>query len=62
MRDFRNVVLDLAAGSGSELEYHLLLSHDLGLLEQAAYEDLHPRTTEVKRLLAGLLQRLRADG
>ena len=53
--------LDVAAGSGSELEYHLLLSRDLGLLGQAAYDDLHERTTEVKRMLAGLIQRLRAD-
>ncbi len=59
-RDFARF-LDIAAGSGSELEYHLLLSRDLGLLEQPAYEDLHGRTTEVKRMLTGLIQRLRAD-
>ena len=53
--------LDIAAGSGSELEYHLLLSRDLNLLEQQAYEGLHGRITEVKRMLTGLIQRLRAD-
>jgi len=59
-RDFARF-LDIAAGSGSELEYPLLLSRDLGLLERPAYEDIHGRATEVKRMLTGLSQRLRAD-
>ena len=53
--------LDIAAGSGSELEYHLLLSRDLGILAQPAYERLSNRTTEVKRMLSGLVQSVRAD-
>ena len=59
-RDFARF-LDIAAGSGSELEYHLLLSRDLDLLEQPAHEGLHGQTTEVKRMLTGLIRRLRAD-
>ena len=56
-RDFARF-LDIAAGSALEIEYYLLLSHDLGLLEQPAHEVLHGRTTEVKRMLTGLIQRL----
>src|SRR5215470_3502462 len=33
--------LDIASGSASELEYHFLLSHDLGLIDQMSYERLH---------------------
>jgi len=48
-------------GSASELEYHLLLAKDLELIGVADYEDLAPRTVEVKRMLAGLIQKLTAD-
>jgi four helix bundle protein len=33
--------LNIAAGSGSELEYHFLLSRDLGFLSAERYEELH---------------------
>jgi four helix bundle protein len=46
-------------GSASELEYHLLLARDLKLIEPADHEKLRSRATEVKRMLATLLQRLR---
>lgn len=51
----------IAMGSASELEYHLLLAKDLELIGVADYEDLAPRTVEVKRMLAGLIQKLTAD-
>lgn len=51
--------LHIAMGSASELEYFLLFSHDLGLLEPAAYSPLHEETTEVKRMLTALVQRLK---
>jgi len=51
----------IAMGSASELEYHLLLARDLKLLKPADYDQLAPRTTELKRMLAGLLQKLTAD-
>jgi four helix bundle protein len=53
--------LQIAMGSASELEYHLLLTHDLGLLETADYEHLTIETTEVKRMLASFIRRLKAD-
>ena len=48
-------------GSASELEYHLLLSYDIGLLNNASYEQLSRDTTEVKRMLASFIQTLKAD-
>jgi len=54
--------MHIAAGSASELEYHLLLSHDLGLLPTAIYTDLHNNVTEIKRMLTSFTQKLKADG
>jgi len=54
--------LQIAMGSGSELEYHLLLAHDLGLLKAPDYERLSREATEVKRMLASFVAKLRADG
>jgi four helix bundle protein len=51
----------IAAGSASELEYHLLLAKDLALIKPADYEELAHCTTELKRMLAGLLQKLSTD-
>jgi len=53
--------LQMAAGSASELEYHLLLARDLKLLQTPDFERLSGRAVEVKRMLASLMQRLRAD-
>ena len=53
--------MDYAMGSASEVEYHLLLARDLGLLGAEAHEQLHGQTTEVKRMLASFLATLRAD-
>jgi four helix bundle protein len=51
--------LSIAMGSASELEYHLLLARDLALLPAADYERLSNGTTEVKRMLTALIQKLR---
>jgi four helix bundle protein len=51
----------IAMGSASELEYHLLLTRDLKLIPPKDYEDLAERTTELKRMLTALLQKLTAD-
>lgn len=48
-------------GSASELEYLLLLSHDLKYLGQAEYKKLSDDLTEVKRMLASFIQKLKAD-
>jgi len=54
--------IQIATGSAGELEYHILLARDLGLLNAVDYQRLSEETIEVKRMLASLLQRLRADG
>ena len=52
----------IAAGSASEMEYHLLLARDLGLIDCCDYENLAEQMVEVKRMLFALFQKLRADG
>lgn len=53
--------LQIAMGSASELEYHLLLSHDLKMLKTPEYDQLASAVTEVKRMLTGLIKKLKAD-
>ena len=53
--------LQMAMGSAGELEYHLLLAHDLTFLDIPNYERLADQTTEVKRMLATLIRKLKAD-
>ena len=53
--------LQIAIGSAGELEYHLLLVHDLGLLNSADYQRLSDEAIEVKRMLTSFVQKLRAD-
>jgi four helix bundle protein len=53
--------LHIAMGSASELEYHLILARDLRMLETQDYDRLSNETIEVKRMLASLLQKLKAD-
>ena len=54
--------LQIAMGSASELEYHILLALDINLLNSSDYERLTTEVTEVKRMLTAFLQKLRADG
>src|SRR5262252_4509781 len=51
----------MAMGSASELEYHLLLAHDLKLIQTKDYDALDQRAVELKRMLTALLQKLNAD-
>lgn len=53
--------LQIAMGSASELEYHLLLAKDLGLLEIKKYEQLAGLLIEVKKMLNVFIQKLRAN-
>jgi four helix bundle protein len=48
-------------GSASELEYHLLLAHDLNLLQAKDYESLANDVTEIKRMLTSFIQKLNAE-
>ncbi|HEY6765482.1 MAG TPA: four helix bundle protein [Candidatus Sulfotelmatobacter sp.] len=51
--------LQIARGSASELEYHLLLAHDLRMLENGNFQDLGRQVDEVQRMLTSLIQRFR---
>jgi four helix bundle protein len=50
--------LQMATGSASELEYQLLLTHDLKLLKPENYQKMEAEVVEIKRMLTALLQRL----
>ncbi len=52
--------LYIAMGSASELEYHLLLAHDLQFLADTGYQRLSEGVVEVKRMLASFIQKLKA--
>jgi four helix bundle protein len=54
--------LQMAAGSASEVEYQLLLTKDLEILTSSDCERLSDEVVEVKRMLASLLKKLRAEG
>jgi four helix bundle protein len=51
--------LQIARGSASELEYHLLLAKDLQFLAADEFKVLEQKVLEVQRMLASLVQRLR---
>ena len=51
----------IAMGSASELEYTLLLSRDLGYVKGKYYEDLNAAVTEIKRMLATYLKKIRTS-
>jgi four helix bundle protein len=51
--------LQIAMGSASEVEYLLLLSHDLCFIDQAVYDRLSTELIEVKRMLSALILKVR---
>lgn len=53
--------LTIAAGSASEVEYLLLLAHDLGFLTPTDYRQADDAVVEVKRMLSGLIRRLTTE-
>jgi len=53
--------LQIAMGSASEPEYHLLLARDLAFLNPPEYQRLNEEVVEVKRMLSSLLRWLRTD-
>lgn len=48
--------LQIARGSASETEYHILLAHDLNLLGDADFRELSRQSDEVQRMLTALIQ------
>ena len=64
-RSCASIPANIAEGCGrdgdAELEYHLLLAHDLNLLDSSAYERLAREVTEVKRMLTSFIRKLKAE-
>jgi len=52
--------LQIALGSASELEYHLLLARDLNFVSVADYEASLAEIVGIKRMLTMLVRRVRA--
>ena len=50
----------IARGSATELEYQILLAHDLKMIPSARYEELSQQIAEIKRMLTVLVQKLTA--
>lgn len=53
--------IEIATGSASELEYLLLLSSDLKLINEADFKLLITEATEVKKMLISFFQKLKAN-
>ena len=51
--------LDIALGSANELDYHLLLAHDLGLIGSADHARLESKVREVNSMIAAFVNKLR---
>jgi hypothetical protein len=45
----------------NQLEYHLWLSHDLGILNDIDYENISKETVEIKQMLTAFFKQLKAD-
>ncbi len=51
--------MQIAMGSASELEYHLLLAYDLNLLDTQDHKRLSEGAKEMKRMLSTFINKLR---
>ena len=51
--------LQIASGSAAELEYHLLLGHDLNLIKTNDYEQMASDLIEIRRMLNRLTQKVK---
>ena len=51
----------IAMGSASELEYHILLSRELGFMDELTFEKLTKDIISIKKMLTSFIQKLRAD-
>jgi four helix bundle protein len=52
--------LQIAVASASELEYHLLFCADASLVSRAEFDKRHGEVVQVRRMLIGLLKKVRA--
>ena len=53
--------LQIASGSASELDYHLLLARDLNFLRADEYKKLTQDLLQMRRMLTSLLQKVNTE-
>jgi len=58
--EFRHF-LQIAMGSACEVEYLLLLSHELENITESEFEDFSAQIIEVKKMISSLILKLRTD-
>ena len=58
--DLRRFLI-IALGSGNEVEYHLLLCHDLGIVRDSDYSSISLDLIEVKKMLNSFIRKLTAS-
>ena len=58
--DYRRFV-HMASGSACEVEYHLILARDLGLIDADKHNELNAAINEIKRMLCGLTHYLEQE-
>ena len=51
--------LQISMGSASEVEYQILLSHELGYMNRKVYDSLNKDIQEVKKMLSGYILKIR---
>ncbi len=56
--DFRRFI-QIAFGSSSEVEYLVLLSFELGFIEESDFSTLHEQIVTVKKMLESLINKLK---
>jgi len=54
--------LQIARGSASETEYHLLLAMDLGFLQEGDFQVAEQSVVAVQRMLTALVQKVQPQG
>ncbi len=52
--------IQIAFGSANEVDYLLILLKDLKILELEKYTDFNDKLNQIKKMLAGLLKKLRS--
>jgi four helix bundle protein len=53
--------LQVASGSASELDYQLLLAHDLSLIEDGVYQSVSSKLAELRKMLTALILRVDSE-
>ena len=53
--------LQIALASAFELEYHLILATELGIIQRSVSVSLLDEVKQIKRMLTSLVERVRAD-